>query len=176
MRLVWSQKGCFKIFDSLVIWLPLIGPWLWLVHVFFGIGRSSVAASLTYLGEYHDTFDTHSTKNLLHLAILDKFKVLFSKKPFYFSKNPNFVCFEKSFHGKFYTIWWEKISRSETNEHRLTTQLANIGWKIVPFKRKIFLPYFINMGKIILFWREREQILRRVQNVTPSILSNWDRL
>ena len=67
--------------------------------------------------------------------VLKKFKVFFQKKPNYFSENPlqilnvlrNFTI-PVAFYGKFATIWWKKLSRSEmwTNivEHERNSQTS----------------------------------------------------
>ena len=41
------------------------------------------------------SIDTHSPAKLPPLQILEKFKLAFEKKTSIFSRNPNFVCFEK---------------------------------------------------------------------------------
>ena len=71
---------------------------------------------------YHMIYDTHSTANLLPLAILKKFNNFFSKKPYiYFLKN-----------SKFWTTWETSLFQSsstaklqEFDEKNLTFRYVN---------------------------------------------------
>ena len=90
-------------------------------------------------------FDTHSTANLLPLAILKKLKIFFRKTHQFFLRKPKFWTFwvrnhtiSVAFYGKFTAIWW-KNSHSET----WTTAIIGVNaigkhrFKNVPFERKI---------------------------------------
>ena len=99
-------------------------------------------------------FETHSRKNLPHLAILKNFKIFLRKKPIYFSKKHQILnvlrilCIPIAFYGKFATIWWKNnfTFRCEHNcrcwRERKWQTSGKKNFSKSTFERKILLPYF----------------------------------
>ena len=82
-------------------------------------------------------------KNLPHLAFLKKIKGIFQKKPQILNVSRNLTVLI-AFYGKFAIIWCIKTYVQNVNEHR-ERNWQTLVKKNVPFERKIFLLYLINM-------------------------------